>query len=85
MENQNKNLLNVEVLEKKSKAKEKFQSVLEGICEVYFYILKNPFDNFAWECISILIQYIQLIIFIFNKTVSYYFFKNYYVVFECME
>ena len=58
MENQNKNLLNVEVLEKKSKAKEKFQSVLEGICEVYFYILyffssiiaRGQRKNRPWSC-----------------------------------
>ena len=84
MENNNKNILHVDVFEKQSKAKEKIQSILDGICEIYFFILKNPLDNFFWECISLLIQYIQLIIFIFDETVSIYSFYN-YVVLESME
>ena len=64
------NILKVEIVKKESKTKEKIQYILDGIYEVFFYILKEPLDNFWWECISIVIQYTQLIIFAIDETVS---------------
>jgi hypothetical protein len=52
---------------------------------LFYFILKNPLDNIWWECISITIQYSQLLIFILDSTVSrkYYIIKN--IVFSNLE
>ena len=50
---------------------------------MYLINLKNPLDNLWWECISLIIQYFQLIFFVFDDTVSKYSFKN--IVLDNME
>jgi len=72
---ENKKLLNAEIVKKESKIK--IKEFLEGIYELFYLILKNPIDNFWWECISILIQYIQLIVFTLDEKVSILFFRLY--------
>ena len=42
----------------------------EGFYALFYYILKNPLDNFWWECISLTIQYCHTLLFIINATVS---------------
>ena len=69
---ENKKLLNAEIIKKESKVK--IKEFLEGIYELFYLILKNPLDNFWWECFSILIQYIQLIIFTLDEKVSIFIF-----------
>ena len=69
---ENKKLLNAEIVKRESKVK--IKEFLEGIYELFYLILKNPIDNFWWECISILIQYIQLIIFTLDEKVSIFIF-----------
>ena len=71
-----KNILKDEIDKKESKTREKIQYILDGIYEVFFYILKEPLDNIWWECISLVIQYLQLIIFTIDELVSNYFIKN---------
>ena len=70
MQTANKVLLNIEIIEKISKTKEKIQNIFNGIYELFFLIIKNPIDNIWWECISLIIQYMQLIIFVLDETVS---------------
>ncbi len=70
MQTDNKVLLNIEIIEKISKTKEKIQNIFNGIYELFFLIIKNPIDNIWWECISLIIQYMQLIIFVLDETVS---------------
>jgi len=69
---ENKKLLNAEIVKRESKVK--IKEFLEGIYELFYLILKNPIDNFWWECISILIQYTQLIIFTLDEKVSIFIF-----------
>lgn len=75
MLSENKKILNAEIIKKESKTKEKIKQFLQGIYAIFFYIVKNPLDNFWWECISISIQYLQLITFIFDETVSIFLLK----------
>ena len=75
MQNDYKKILKVEIDQKESKSNEIILNSLDGVFEVFFYILKNPLDNFWWECISLVIQYSQLIIFTIDETVSNYFIK----------
>ena len=70
MQTDNKVLLNIKIIEKISKTKEKIQNIFNGIYELFFLIIKNPIDNIWWECISLIIQYMQLIIFVLDETVS---------------
>ena len=41
-----------------------------GFYELFYFILKNPFENFYWECTSITIQYVHLLLCVIDKTVS---------------
>ena len=43
---------------------------LESLYALYDFILEDPIEIFWYECFSIIISYLQLIAFIFDKTVS---------------
>ena len=70
MQDNFKNLLNIELVENISKTKEIVQNILNSIYELFFHIIKTPLDNIWWECISLIIQYTQLIFFVIDDTVS---------------
>ena len=80
MKNEYKNIIRAEVVKKESKYKKIVENIIDRIYEVFFYILKNPLDNIYWECISLIIQYLQLIIFVLDESVSIPFLKN--IVYE---
>ena len=42
----------------------------ESLYALYDFILEDPIEIFWYECLSIIISYLQLIAFIFDKTVS---------------
>jgi hypothetical protein len=42
----------------------------ESFFALFYFILKNPVDNIWWQCISITIQYAQMLLLILNSTVS---------------
>ena len=70
MNNENeKKILKAEINKKESKLSKTIEDFYEGFNELFYLILKNPLDNFWWECISLTIQYAQMLIFIVNKTV----------------
>ena len=69
MNNENNAISRVEIKKNESKLKKFLEEYIEGFYSLFYLILKNPLDNFWWECISITIQYSQLLIFIINKTV----------------
>ena len=71
MNNENeKKILKAEIVKKKYKIYKKIEDFYEGFNKLFYFILKNPLDNFWWECISLSIQYIHMLIFIVNETVS---------------
>ena len=80
MKNEYKNIIRAEVVKKESKYKKIVENIIDRIYEVFFYILKNPLDNIYWECISLITQYLQLIIFVLDESVSIQFLKN--IVYE---
>ena len=76
MKNERKKLLDIDVFKKESKLKLKIKEILEGFYELLYFILKDPLDNFWWECISLIIQYLQLSAFILDDKVSFNFYDN---------
>ena len=70
MNNDNNAILNAEINKKESELLKKIQNFYEGFYELFYFILKNPLDNFWWEIISLSIQYSQLLAFIIDETVS---------------
>ena len=44
--------------------------IFEAFYSLYDYILDDPIEIFWYECFNIIISYLQLIAFIFDKTVS---------------
>ena len=47
-------------------------NIFESFYALYDFILDDPIRIFWFECINILLSYLQLIAFIFDKTVSIY-------------
>lgn len=43
---------------------------IESLYALYDYILDDPIEILWYECLSIIINYLQIIAFIFDKTVS---------------
>ena len=85
MYNENNAILKAKLEVKGSKLLKNINEFYEGFYILFYFILKNPLDNIWWECISITIQYSQLLIFILDSTVSrkYYIIKN--IVFSNLE
>ena len=56
----------------KDKAKESqyFNTILENIYTLYELILDDPIENIWYECISIIISYLQIISYMFDNSVS---------------
>ena len=71
MQKDAKKILSGEITKKPSKLKTFIKNFLDGFFSIFYYLLKNPLDNVWWECISLIIQYIQLIILIIDETVSF--------------
>ena len=71
MKSERKKLLEIDVFQKESNLNSKIKEIFEGFYELLYCILKDPLDNFWWECISLIIQYFQLIAFILDDTVSF--------------
>ena len=77
MNYENNKILKADINKKESKFYKIIEEFHEGLFALFYLILKNPLDNFCWECISITIQYSQFLILIIDDTVSksinYYF------------
>ena len=70
MNDEDKGILKLNLEKKSSNFLKKLNEFYEGFYALFYFILKNPLDNFWWECISLTIQYSQLLIFIIDLTVS---------------
>ena len=44
--------------------------IYEGLYELYRFILEDPFENFWFECIGIILGYAQIILYLIDKTVN---------------
>ena len=47
-----------------------FDYIFESLYSLYDFILNEPTEIFWYECFNILLSYLQLIAFIFDKSVS---------------
>jgi hypothetical protein len=70
MNNEKNEIIKAKIIDNKSTFLKKLEEYNEGFYSLFYLILKTPLDNFWWECISITIQYSQLLIFILDGTVS---------------
>ena len=62
-------LLKLELKEEKNKIT-KILSFFEILYGIFDLILEKPINNFWFECIGISIGYFQIIMYLFDKTVS---------------
>jgi hypothetical protein len=70
MNYENNSILKAEINEKEYKLIKIIEEFYEGLYSLFYLIMKNPIENFWWECISLTIRYSQLLIFIVDETVS---------------
>ena len=47
-----------------------FKNIFEAFYNLFDIILENPIENFWYECIGIIISYVQILLYLFDKTVS---------------
>ena len=64
-----KKIIQTKIQENDSYLKNKIKNCLESVFLVFHFILKNPLENFWWECISIIIQHMDIFLYITDKTV----------------
>ena len=67
---ENENLLNLKFERQKIIYSKSRKIIYEALYELFFLILQSPIENILFEIISFLISYFQIIMFIFNETVS---------------
>ena len=65
----NEKLLDLKINEKIIYSKTR-KIIYEALYELFFLILQSPIENILFEIVSFLIRYFQIIMFIFNETVS---------------
>lgn len=63
-------LLKINLQKEKPKLSNALSKMFECLYSLYDFILDDPIENFWFECFNIIISYLQLIVFIFDKTVS---------------
>ena len=63
-------LLKLNLQKDKNRIIKKFNNIFEGLYALYVLILEDPIENFWYECLNILLSYLQLISFAFNEAVS---------------
>ena len=61
----------VKLKNRKSKISEIYKNASESIYVLFDKILEDPVENIFYEFLSISLGYIQLLIYIIDKTVSY--------------
>ena len=67
---ENNSLLNLKLVKEKSLLTKVGKKIIEALYELYELLLIDPIENIYFEIISLFIGYLQIIIFIFNETVS---------------
>ncbi len=65
-------IINIKLSKKSSTFNTLYKQISESLYLLFDLILENPIENIWFECLFILIGYSQLILFIFDPTVSIY-------------
>ena len=68
-------LLQLKLKNEKTFIRKILHNILQSLYALFELILENPIENFWFEILSIFICYIQIIMFIFNETVSQFIFQ----------
>ncbi len=68
-------LLQLKLKNEKTFIRKILHNILQSLYALFELILENPIENFWFEVLSIFICYIQIIMFIFNETVSQFIFQ----------
>ena len=63
-------IFNIQINKKISKLSIYYKDFIEGLYLLFCSLLEEPIENFWFECISISLGYIQLLIYIIDETVS---------------
>ena len=71
MKDETKKLMQAKIREEESYFRQTIKNYLEGIFLLFYYLLKNPIENFWLECISISFQYFDMFLCLTEKTVSF--------------
>ena len=67
MNNENNKILKDKIGINESKFIKNIEEYIEAFYSLFYFILKDPLDNFWWKCISITLQYTQLLVFIIDR------------------
>ena len=67
---ENNSLLNLKLVKEKSLLTKEGKKFLEALYELFKLLLIAPIENIYFEIISLFLGYLQIIMFIFNETVS---------------
>ena len=67
---ENDYLLNLNLENKKKIFSQIHKILYEALYELFFLILKSPIENLLFEIVTFLLSYLQILMFIFNETVS---------------
>ena len=65
-----KDIINIELIKENHSFYIKYRKSLEGLFELFNFILKDPFTNIWWDSFTIFIEYIHLLVYITHKKVS---------------
>ena len=71
MKDETKKLIKAKIQPEDSGSKQKIRNCLEGVFLLFYKLLKNPLENFWFECISISIQYSDLLLYLIDRTVRF--------------
>ena len=67
-------LIKMKIEKEKSFLYNFIKSINESLYSLFDLILEEPYESLWYECVSIIFQYLQLIIYFFDKTVRRYIF-----------
>ena len=71
MKDEKKKLMKAKMQIEDSYFSKAIKSCLEGIFLLFYHLLKNPLENFWFECISVSIQYFDMLLYLTDKTVCF--------------
>lgn len=65
-----KEIINVQIEFKKFSIYMLYKNYLDNLFELFYYIIKDSSTGFWWESLTLISEYLQLIIYIFDEKVS---------------
>ena len=68
-----KEIINVQFEFKKFSIYMIYKNCLDNLFELFYYIIKDSSSGFLWESLTLIFEYLQLIIYIIDEKVSLYY------------